>query len=119
MMPELFAGLSTPQLILIIQSFGLPGLVIVLLWVGHEKQNKIHEDYKLMIASILKEYKEDVNSLAQFYENNIDLVKRYEKLADELSGIIHLNTQVQTQLADSIKNNMFCPEVRKAGPGGN
>jgi len=118
MMTEIFAGVSMPQLIMIIQTLGIPGLVIVIWWVEHKKQIKMQDDYRRTISEILREYKQDVNQVTRYYENNVDLVERYEKLADELSGIIHLNTQVQTHLVDSIKNNTFCPAVRKAGPGG-
>lgn len=117
-MTEIFAGVSMPQLFLIIQSLGLPGLIVVIWWVEHKKQLKMQDDYKQIITNILSDYKDDVNKVTRYYENNVDLVDRYEKLSNELSGIIHLNTQVQTRLVDSINSNMFCPEVRKAGPSG-
>lgn len=117
-MTEIFAGISMPQLFLVIQSLGLPGLIVVIWWVEHKKGIKMASDYQRIISDILAEYKKDVGTVTRYYENNVDLVDRYEKLAGDLSGIIHLNTQVQTQLVDSIKNNMFCPVVRQAGPGG-
>lgn len=36
------------------------------------------------------------------YDNNIILVQNYEKLAGDLSTIIHLNTQAVTRLVDRI-----------------
>ncbi len=77
------------------------------------------------MRKVLEHYREDVASIKQLYENNVGLVKDYDRalkenqaLASELAGIIHLNTQVQTRLIEKINNNMFCPVVREKGPGG-
>lgn len=70
------------------------------------------------INRILAVYKDDVSRVTRFYEDNVLLVKNYQKLADELAGIITLNTQVQTQLVEKIKANMFCPVIREKGPQG-
>jgi hypothetical protein len=54
--------------------------------------------------------------VTQYYNSNVELVERYEKLAGELSGIIHLNTQIQTRLVEKIDNNLFCPIIREKDP---
>ncbi|PIE57142.1 MAG: hypothetical protein CSA34_00425 [Desulfobulbus propionicus] len=43
-----------------------------------------------------------VGAMSNKYENNVLLVKQYEKLANDLASIIHLNTQTMTRLADRI-----------------
>ncbi|MDH5525205.1 MAG: hypothetical protein OEY01_14610, partial [Desulfobulbaceae bacterium] len=54
-------------------------------------------------------------SVVRMYEDNVLLVKGYDRLAGDLTHIIHLNTQVQTKLAEKIENNMNCPIVRDGG----
>lgn len=49
------------------------------------------------------------------YENNVLLVENYQKLANDLATIIHLNTQVMTKLVEKIDNNLFCPIVKNGG----
>lgn len=70
-----------------------------------------------------KEQKTQFDAIVGMYSNNVDLVKigykreeRWEKHADDLSGIIHLNTQMCTKLIEKINNNMYCPAVREKGP---
>ncbi|WP_035218569.1 hypothetical protein [Desulfatibacillum aliphaticivorans] len=81
---------------------GLPGLIFIVWYVDQRRTERI-----------LAEYKNDMATLAKFYENNVELVTNYQKLANELAEIIHLNTQAQTNLVNAIKNNTFCPMVRK------
>ena len=144
-MPSVLAGLTMPQLMLIVNVLGFPGLFVVFWFVMTQNQSKLiekmdgqreeekdrhaallkeykadmdlqREVHKDLVAEILKEYKADVAKVSTFYERNVELVERYEKHADDLSEIIHLNTQVMTQLVESIKHNMFCPIVRDKGP---
>lgn len=56
------------------------------------------------------------SAAVQMYENNVLLVKGYEKLASDLTSIIHLNIQAQTRLVEKIENNMYCPVIREKGP---
>ncbi|KJR41907.1 hypothetical protein MCHI_002198 [Candidatus Magnetoovum chiemensis] len=47
------------------------------------------------------------------YTNNVELVKGYEQLSGSLQEIILLNTQKITELVEMVKNNNFCPIIRK------
>lgn len=58
--------------------------------------------------------KERFEAVVRMYENNALLAKGYEELSSDLASIIHLNTQTQTQLYESIRSNQFCPNVRSA-----
>lgn len=124
-MTGLFAGMTMSQIITVVSMLGPTGLILIFWYTGQlssarylKELGKQHQDHKDLVAEILKDYKRDVDQVRVFYERNVELVERYEKLADDLSDIIHLNTQVQTQLVESIRNNMYCPMVRQAGPGG-
>ncbi|MFH2064972.1 MAG: hypothetical protein ABIK15_07235 [Pseudomonadota bacterium] len=119
--------MSLTQIMVIINSLGCAGLALIFWWVDHRRFSQIREednrrfetitaDYKNEISRILMQYKDDMAKMTRFYENNIDLVKHYERLADDLSGIIHLNTRAMTELVEKIRNNMFCPIVREKGP---
>ncbi|MCG8643231.1 MAG: hypothetical protein MI862_26130 [Desulfobacterales bacterium] len=89
--------------------FGLgPTAILIGLW--YVDKQKIDE--------ILREYSKDMQEMRNMYTTNVSLVKRYEDLADELSNLIRLNTQAQTNLVKSIDNNLFCPVVRENGPKG-
>lgn len=112
---------------LIIGASGSPGVIMIIWYVDHRKierirredqkdMHRMREEDKASMNSVLAQYKEDMHTISHFYESNVDLVKKYQKLADDLAEIIHLNTQVQTQLVEQIKNNMFCPVVREKGP---
>lgn len=86
----------------IVSILGMPGLIFIIWYVDLRRTEKI-----------LAEYKADMARLARFYENNVELATNYQKLASELAGIIHLNTQAQTNLVNAIRNNSFCPMARK------
>lgn len=49
------------------------------------------------------------------YDNNIILVQNYEKLAGDLSTIIHLNTQAITRLVDRIDFSQIQASVKGKG----
>ncbi len=58
-------------------------------------------------------------SVVRMYEDNVLLVKNYDKTADGLQGVIHLSTQAMTKLVEKINNNHFCPIVReRSAPSG-
>lgn len=79
----------------------------------NERVNQGLLDFKELVQAMAAAQEKRFESVVRMYENNAELVKGYEGLAGELTSIIHLNTQVQTHLADAVKNNQFCPTVRK------
>jgi phage terminase large subunit-like protein len=116
-------GLSLTTIKEVVQVLGINGLVLILWYVDHrrlERQYLEHRDAQTAhareLADVLTRYKTDVETIRSFYSSNVDLVKRYERLSEELMKIIHLNIQTMTQLVDNIKNNTFCPMVRDKGP---
>lgn len=82
---------------------GMPSMIVAIVtavfwWKDQQKTDEI-----------LKSYKEDMDRLQRYYENNISLVQRYAKLTDDFSGIISLNTQILTRLSEQISSNAYCP----------
>lgn len=123
-------AISLPLATIIIQILGLPGLVFII-WHFDNKRDARKEDLRRVeiaereraIALVLSQYRDDVAQIKRLYESNVHLVKDYEstcqrleRLYSETLSVISLNTQTQTHLVDAIKNNMFCPVVRKGGP---
>lgn len=51
--------------------------------------------------------------VVEMYKNNVLLVESYQRLSNELAGIIHMSTQVMTRLVDKIDNNMYCPIAKE------
>lgn len=100
----------------IVTVLGIPGLSLLFFYDSVRRMQSSIEAEQALTRQILSQYREDVRRVSQYYDNNVELVKRYADLADSLSEIIHLNTQVQTQLVEAIKNNMFCPMIREKGP---
>ena len=109
-------GLPVSRLISVVYVLALPGLVFIIWIVDLLRANRLEKKRDKEQALLLDAYREDVRAVTQFYKDNVLLVENYQKLANDLAGIIHLNTQVQTQLVEKIKNNMFCPIVREKGP---
>jgi hypothetical protein len=54
---------------------------------------------------------------AQYYRDNVELVKSYERVADDLSDLVATNVQVLERLVGKIDNNLFCPVARERARG--
>jgi len=68
---------------------------------------------KEQLLSIISQQDKRFEAVVRNYESNVILVENYQKLANDLAGIIHLNTQAMTKLIEKIDNNMFCPISRE------
>lgn len=131
----MFEGLSLATIMPIVSMLGLPGLVLIFWYVDQRRLDQEQKNHKASLAAAelrhlteIAEIKEQFTQImtssdkrfeavVRMYEDNIILVKGYERLAGDLANIIHLNTQMQTKLAEKIENNMNCPIVRDGGFG--
>jgi multidrug efflux pump subunit AcrA (membrane-fusion protein) len=84
-----------------------------------EQATSEHRKDRDQTQQILNQYRDDIASIKGLYQNNAHLVKDYdlamnrlEKMASEMMSVVSLNAQTNTQLADAIKNNTFCPTMR-------
>lgn len=57
-------------------------------------------------------YQKRFESVVAMYENNVELVTAYNKLATDLHEVVMVNTRVMTELVQAIRTNQFCPMVR-------
>ena len=65
----------------------------------------------MFVVSRLQEKRH--SAVVNMYENNVDLVKNYEKIAGGLQDILVLSTQTMTSVKLSVDNNLYCPLMRK------
>ncbi len=75
------------------------------------------ETYRSDTLDIVKELGKNQMTTAQFYKDNVELVKNYQRMANDLSDLIVSNVSVLQRLAGLIENNMSCPAVREAAHG--
>lgn len=69
----------------------------------HQKELTImKEQFTAIIGQQEKRFEEVVRN----YDNNVLLVEGYQKLSNDLAGIIHMNTQVMTRLVERIDNHL-------------
>lgn len=129
----MFDGLSLTVILPIISTLGLPGLVLIFWYVDHrryedEKQLQAERDARRtaqhqaeitamreQFASLATIHEKRFESVVRMYEDNVLLVKGWERVAGDLSNIIHVSTQVSTRLVEKIENNMNCPVIRDGG----
>lgn len=140
----IFEGLSLATVMSIVSMLGLPGLVLIFWYVDQrrlEQEQKSHlaaltaaearhaaemvvirEQFAAAQAAAGKRFdaamaeaEKRFDGVVRMYEDNVLLVRGYERLAGDLANIIHLNTQTQTRLAEKIEHNMHCPIVRDGG----
>lgn len=66
-------------------------------------------EWRQHFSEMMAQYQAHMAEMRRMYENNVALVKGYEALAKDLSGIITLNMQTMTRLVERIDHNMVCP----------
>lgn len=75
------------------------------------------EVYRADTQSIVRELGRDHAETAQYYKDNVELVKSYERMAKDLSDLVASNVRLLERLAGQIANNMYCPMVRERARG--
>lgn len=115
-------GLSLPALTSVVSILGLPGMVL-LFWYSdqrryeRERKERIERDAErdAQFTAATTAHERRFEAVVRMYEDNVLLVKGYERMAGELTNVILLNTQVNTKLVERIDNNLFCPIVKEGG----
>ena len=67
---------------------------------------------------IITQQQARIEQVVKQYENNVVLVEGYQKLANDLAGIITLNTQTLTRLVEKVENNQAWLAVRDGAKHG-
>ncbi len=93
-------------------NLGVPGLVLVIWYFNDRRYARILEETKQQTAEILRQYRDDFQNMKQMYENNAELVRNYNTLADKLHSTVLLVASNMQRIEDAVKTNQFCPYVR-------
>lgn len=91
-----------PTIVVLALFFLAPWLVVLFVSRATEKRH----------AAAVKMYEDNVILVKEY----ADSAKRWEKNSELLMGVVSLNTQANTKLWGSIRNNEFCPMVRQQVP---
>lgn len=96
----------------------VPGLVtsltiLLLWWVTSRQTAKQQESYRADMLRTLHQYGEHQSELRQMYENNVELVRVQQKIADALHTTVVRNTEAMTRLCDAVVTNRYCPLARR------
>ncbi|HHO49277.1 MAG TPA: hypothetical protein ENN06_12650 [Desulfobacteraceae bacterium] len=132
-MVELFGGATLTTIVAVVNLLGLPGLVLII-WSADQRrfnswqmraQEERANEAKLRqeeLAALKDQFVVAMDAAARqhsevirMYENNVILVKNYEKISNELVGLVHISTQTITKMTEHIENNMYCPIIRDGG----
>lgn len=98
--------------ILIATPFGVVFLVMVFWFVNERRHAQMLHLYREDMRSILSSYGKDISRLTTFYENNVELVRAWEKVANGFHDTVVLNTQTMQRMIDVCITNQFCPNAR-------
>lgn len=129
-------GLGLTAITSVVSILGLPGLILIFWYTGNLRYDRERKEQaereatrdrqhaeevavlKAQHASVVALFDKRFEEVVRMYENNVLLVKGYERLAEDLTNVIMLNTQIQTRLVEKIDNNLFCPMVKKGHTNG-
>ena len=75
------------------------------------------ETYRSDTLSIVRELGQNQLSTAQFYKDNVELVRGYKRIADDLSDLIVSNVSALQRIAGLVESNMQCPVARESARG--
>lgn len=100
---ELF-GLPVGMVTGVVSLLGLPGLLAIMWYIDSRR-----------MTAMMGMYEKDMSEQRRMYEDNVRLVKNYEKVAEDLLEAITMSTQATTRLLAMTENNMYCPIVRQRG----
>ena len=73
--------------------------------------------YREDTLKIVRELGENQRETAQYYKDNVELVKMCQRTADDLSDIIVSNTAAWQRVVANMDNNMYCPAARESARG--
>lgn len=75
------------------------------------------EQHRSDMDKVLRDLGEKHAEVSQFYRDNVELVKAYNKLAGNFQDIVVNNTRAVEHLASLAQANFFCPIAREAATG--
>lgn len=105
-------GVSIREVLTMASNFGISGLVLVIWWLSDRANQKSIQAHQDEVANILRAYRDDVSALKQCYLDNVELVKSWQRIAEEQQNLIIMNSNALATMGQKIDSNQFCPAVR-------
>ena len=101
-----------------------PWIALLMISRAQDGRASKHDKRSLEMVAAIKEefseakavYEKRFESVVNMYERNVELVDAYNKHTGQLTEILTLNIQVQTELVENIEKNRFCPVLKDQGP---
>lgn len=87
-------------------------LPVLLVFWALNRIAKTQADLTTAITTFMGAYESQFKDFETKYDNNVLLVQNYEKLANELMTVVHLNTQAMTRLVDRIDFSRSNPKIK-------
>lgn len=94
------------EIIKMILDLGPIGVVLILGYFAKQQLDKTTTQYQTQINLILAQYREDMIEQRRMYDSNVELVKQYQVLANDLREIIIMNTTAMTKLVERIEKEV-------------
>ena len=91
----------------ILKIFGVPGLLIVFWYFDRREVQKLMDQNKNDIQTILGQYQKDMQEQRRMYENNAELVRITQSISQDLKEIVILNTQKWAEANKEIQQNQY------------
>lgn len=92
-------------------------LLLGLMENSRDRTNTLVEGHRMETAAILRDFSAKHAEVAQYYRDNVELVKVTQRLAVDLRDIILNNTRAVERLTSAVEANFFCPMAREAATG--
>lgn len=106
-MTDAITGTAYLEIIKIILDLGPIGLIMVLAWLWKQQVDTMIRQWQDQCNELMRGYRDDTLMLGKMYENNVELVRRYEETARDMKDVIVLVTQNLQRL-----NDMLAKECR-------
>ncbi len=82
-----------------------------------EDTGRIMEMYREDTQKMLHEMDLKHAEVSRYYEDNVELLKTTQQLAEDLREIVTYNSRVMERVVSLAENNMFCPLAREHARG--
>ena len=104
---------SLTAMLKVLGEFGPLGLVVLLWWLGERRISALIETHRKEISDVQDQYGRDMAEQRKMYEANVSLCRDFSSVASDLREIVIMNIEKLTRVEETVRQNQFCPLVRK------
>lgn len=70
------------------------------------------EEHRRQTDMVLERYGEALRETAQYYNDNVELVRSFSKMANGFQDLVVSNTRTLERLCNDVEHHVFCPLAR-------